>query len=69
MTRLQDIAYPKYKPGDILFYKPTGDIAFIVESPSVDEWGNVGYTVLINSVLMRSKLDLLSKRSPRNAQR
>ena len=69
MTRLQDIAYPKYKSGDILFYKPTGDIAFIVEPPSVDEWGNVGYKVLINSVLMRSKLELLSKRAPRNAQR
>jgi len=69
MTRLKDIAYPKYKSGDILFYKPTGDIAFIVEPPSVDEWGSVGYKVLINSVLMRSNIELLSKRSPRNAQR
>ena len=69
MTRLQDIAYPKYKSGDILFYKPTGDIAFIVETASVDEWGNVCYKVLVNSILIRAKLEMLGKRSPRNAQR
>ena len=69
MTRLQDIAYPKYKSGDILFYKPTGDIAFIVETPSVDEWGSVGYKVLVNGTLIRAKIEMLGKRTPRNAQR